>query len=151
MPPTTFLVCPRRTQMSPLVTARTGGDRTRQPFQRRSELRPEAHADGTVVAMTTPVATEALVNGLGGLPETLTCSFPKSSIRSYGKWPKSKLLLLCKNLNMPIADLNFSLFSYKKFFYRTTKYQIFIVIKCQDNLLIKLRLIIVLLLKYPKI
>lgn len=52
---------------------------------------------------------------------------------------------------MPIADLNFSLFSYKKFFYRTTKYQIFIVIKCQDNLLIKLRLIIVLLLKYPKI
>lgn len=85
MPHATFVVCPRRTQMSPLVTARTGGDRTRQPFQRRSELRPEARAHGTVVAMTTPVATEAFVNGPGGLPETLTFSFPKSSIMSYGK------------------------------------------------------------------
>lgn len=96
-----------------------------------------------------PVATEAFVNQPGGLLEILIFLFPKSSTINYSKWPKSKLFY--KNLSVTIADLNFSQFSYKKKFYMTTKYQIFIFIKCQDNLQ-KLRFIIFLIAKkYSKI
>lgn len=119
----TFVSCPKCTRISHRWQHKSEETKHVQSFQRWGGLGPEARVHSTAVSITMPVATETFVNGLGGLPETLTL-FPKSSIINYIKWPKSKLLLFYKNLSITIADLNFSQFSYKKISTRpqNTKY-----------------------------
>lgn len=81
-----------------------------------------------------PKTTEAFVNWLRGLAEIVVFPLPKSSIINYIKWPKSKFLLFYKKPKYYYCWFKFLTFSYKKKFYMTTKYQIFIFLKCQDNL-----------------
>lgn len=136
MPYASFVLCPQYTESFNLWQRKPEESKHAQPLDAGLDSEPwrstfDYHARHY----------RSFGNRRGGLPEILMFSFPKTSITNYMKWPKSKFLLFYKNLSVTIADLYFSQFSYKKKFSVTTKYQIFIFIKCQDNLL-KLRFII---------